>query len=730
MTSQKPSPRNKAALVTAQDITGRKWAKDALAASEAELRALFASMQDVVMVIDREGVYRKIAPTNPRLLVTPPEELLGKNLTDVFPAEKADAFRGIMQQVLDTKQNTHIEYELNIGGQSVWFQTTISPLNADSTLWVAHDITRRKQVEKALAEEQHQMQTLMNHLPANVYFKDRASRFIRISKFLALSFDLSDPAQAIGKTDFDFFTEEHARQAYEDEQAIIQTGQTLIKEEKETWANHPDAWVSTTKLPIRDNEGNIIGTFGISTDITERKRAEEALQTAEANYRSIFENATVGIYQSTPQGRFLSVNPLMARIFGYDSPEEMLTSTASIEGQYYVDPADRQKFQCLITEQGEVREFISLNKCKDDRLIWVQENARAVKDAKGSVLHYEGFITDITERVQAEHDLGERVKELRAFYGLAEITEREGITLDKLYQELADILPNSWQYPEITCARIVMGDSEFRTENFAKSAWMQSAPVKVNGAGVGRLEVGYLEQKPKENEGPFVKEERLLIDAIAERVGRITERKWAEEELRRAKDELETANLELQQSLEREKLLACTDGLTGLCNRRHFFELADREFHAAVRYRRPLAFLMFDMDNFKQVNDTLGHAAGDKLLALVAQTTAAQMRASDVVSRYGGDEFIFMLSHTSAGQALIVAERIRASVAALRMDALQDDKGPLGITLSIGIAGMRLAPLDENVERVIQRADEAMYAAKQAGRNRTVIFGQDETGAT
>jgi len=142
----------------------------------------------------------------------------------------------------------------------------------------------------------------------------------------------------------------------------------------------------------------------------------------------------------------------------------------------------------------------------------------------------------ITERKRIEHQVRERIKELNAFYGLAEITEREGISLDKLYQELANILPKSWQYPDIACSRIVIGDSEFRTENFKESAWKQSAPVKVHGSAVGKIDVGYLEKRPEEDEGPFLKEERLLIDAIAERIGHITERKRAEAALRESED--------------------------------------------------------------------------------------------------------------------------------------------------------------------------------------------------
>ncbi len=130
-----------------RDITARKQAEEALTSSEAELRALFSSMNDVVLVIDRDGVYREIAPTNPSLLVKPPQELLGKTLREVFPPEQAEIFLRVIQQVLDTKQTAQIEYDLVIGDRTVQFATSISLMTEDSTLWVARDITKRKQFE-------------------------------------------------------------------------------------------------------------------------------------------------------------------------------------------------------------------------------------------------------------------------------------------------------------------------------------------------------------------------------------------------------------------------------------------------------------------------------------------------------------------------------------------------------------------------------------------------------
>jgi PAS domain S-box-containing protein len=131
----------------------------------------------------------------------------------------------------------------------------------------------------ALAREQYLMTTLMDNISDYIYFKDRESRFIRTTKAHAKTFGLSDPVEAIGKTDFDFFSDEHARQAYEDEQEIVRTGQPLLDiEERETWPDRPDTWVLTSKMPLCDEAGNVVGTFGISRDITERKRAELALE--------------------------------------------------------------------------------------------------------------------------------------------------------------------------------------------------------------------------------------------------------------------------------------------------------------------------------------------------------------------------------------------------------------------------------------------------------------------
>src|SRR5581483_8636352 len=138
------------------------------------------------------------------------------------------------------------------------------------------------------------------------------------------------------------------------------------------------------------------------TDITARKRGEEQTREAEARYRGMFENAVEGIYQSTPDGRYLAVNPALARMYGYNSPEELLSQVSDISHQVYVDPMFRERFQREVEQFGEVRGLEYEVRRRDGKVIWISESARVVRDAQGAARYYEGFIDDITPRKEAE----------------------------------------------------------------------------------------------------------------------------------------------------------------------------------------------------------------------------------------------------------------------------------------------------------------------------------------
>lgn len=163
--------------------------------------------------------------------------------------------------------------------------------------------------------------------------------------------------------------------------------------------------------------------------------------------------------------------------------------------------------------------------------------------------------------------------------------------------------------------------------------------------------------------------------------------------------------------------LASTDSLTGLHNRRHFMELAKREFGRARRYQRPLTAIMIDIDHFKQVNDTYGHAVGDQVLQIVAERFRKTVRDIDILGRYGGEEFATLLLETGLDGACTVAERLRQCVTE---PPINTDGDTLSITISVGVAILDKACTDLDI--LLVRADQALYVAKQAGRNRVFIW--------
>jgi PAS domain S-box-containing protein len=288
----------------------------------------------------------------------------------------------------------------------------------------------RKRASHQLAVERNLLRTLMDNVPDGIYFKDEQCRFTRINRAVAQRFGLRDPAEAIGHCDADFFSEEFARQTRNDEQQVMRTGQPLAdKEEKETWPDGRETWASTTTVPLRGSDGRIVGVCGISHDITERKRTEEALRRTETKYRSIFENAVEGIYQTSVDGRFVTANRMLARIYGFASTEELMAEVSRRQNHLYVQPGRRAEFMRQIRERSALTGFESEILRGDGSLVWISENARAIRSEAGKVVGYEGTVIDITERKQVEEALRTSNETLRA---LIEAAPLAILTLDSV----------------------------------------------------------------------------------------------------------------------------------------------------------------------------------------------------------------------------------------------------------------------------------------------------------
>ena len=318
----------------------------------------------------------------------------------------------------------------------------------------------------------------------------------------------------------------------------------FIKEIEEVIEKHKKKKLSIPDHPTAD--GLTLGHMHnerlmekLSKNMKKLEEEHDKLQKSEERLRSIFEHSAVGIVDTDNNYRVIHVNGALCKMLGY-SRDELLEKT--LMNIMHSDDYENNKDHIDQIAEGKYSNFQLENRYihKNGDLIWGLANVFLVQDSQGNICCVTTQIQDITERKRAEielkrrtHDLGERVKELNCLYGIAELVEKEGSSLDEILQGTVNLIPSSWQFPEVTCACIVLeGVRLYETDSYKKSRWIQSAHIKVRGKNIGSVEVYYLEKRPKAEEGPFLKEERSLINAIAERLGRIVERKQAEKALR------------------------------------------------------------------------------------------------------------------------------------------------------------------------------------------------------
>ncbi|WP_343327884.1 PAS domain-containing protein [Leptolyngbya sp. CCY15150] len=263
----------------------------------------------------------------------------------------------------------------------------------------------RNIAEHALHAAKDQLEAVLDAVPGPISWIDSGGVYIGVNRYLANSWSMSQGAfigrsvnSLNGNAQLAHFLQEFITSPRESDSRTI---------EVEVKGMPRYYLVAVQKY----QQGTAVVSVGI--DITEQKHAEIALRIAEDSYRSIFENAVEGIFQSSPMGHFIKVNPALAKIYGYNSPQEMMESITNISEQLYVDAERRTDFIAAIEKHGTVKDFEYRCYCKDGSIIWTQIDARVVRDGNGQVLYYEGIVQDITERINREDRLRQQLKELQ-----------------------------------------------------------------------------------------------------------------------------------------------------------------------------------------------------------------------------------------------------------------------------------------------------------------------------
>ena len=322
-------------------------------------------------------------------------------------------------------------------------------------------VIQRKQAEAALRESQRRLASLIDALPGIVFScaSDPEWSMTYLSEgCLTLTGYKSEELIGNRAVSFDAIThqEDLPKVLAALEMGVTQK-QPYVVEYRIRTKSGQEKWVWEKGHGVFDSNGSVLSVEGFITDITERKRAEEALRQAEAKYRSIFENALEGVFQSTADGYYLSANPALARLYGYSTPDELIKRLTDIENQLYVHPERRAEFIHLLQENDAVSEFESQVYRKDGSVIWISENARAVRDTNtGELLYYEGRVEDITERKRAKEQLRER-----AFYDPLTGLPNRGLFMDRL----SHTIERAKRHPEYRFAVLFLDLDRFKIVN-------------------------------------------------------------------------------------------------------------------------------------------------------------------------------------------------------------------------------------------------------------------------
>jgi len=444
-------------------------------------------------------------------------------------------------------------------------------------------------------------------------------------------------------------------------------------------------------------------------DITQKNianRALEALTQAEEDYRGIFENAVEGIFQTSEAGKYLKVNPMLASIYGYDSPQDLMNGITDIANQLYVKPQRRLEFRELLKQKDAVLGFESEIYRKDGSKVWISENVRAIRDRQGNLLKYEGSVVDITEMKLGSEALRLSEERFRLTFNYAPIgmmikaLDGRSIQVNKAICKILGY--TSDELMELRCVDIthpqdLLSSLEMRAKILAgdfPSYKISKRYIRKDGNTVDTILRVSLTRDADGNPINF-------IDQIED----VSDRKLAEAKI---------------------SYLAFHDPLTGLPNRALFNDRLDQALALAHRLHQDqpeiqslLAVMFIDLDRFKCINDSLGHAMGDRLLQLVSERFIKNIRKSDTIARMGGDEFMLLLPEVKLLEDVVkVAEKILESLS----EPFYLDHHEMYITASIGIC---LYPHDgDDGDTLLKNADVAMYRAKEQGRNHYQIYTQ------
>lgn len=592
----------------------------------------------------------------------------------------------------------------------------------------------------ALSESRETLQAVIDAVPAMINVKDTAFRYIMMNAFQAELYGV-DCERAVGKSATELLGPEHGSYTEDLDRRVVESGEPIpFFEELFRDAHNVSRTLLTTKVPLQDTRGHVLGIVTVSLDISRRKDAEQALRESEAKAQETMSMLTDAI-ESMNDGfvlldgddrpvlynqRYREMYPHIVDLLDAGLPLEDLVAKCADRTGLYSDPRERERFvqdRIAAWKNGTP----TVEACPDGR--WIETRDQRTEDG-----YLVGIRIDVTERRQAEEALAKSEQRYRSLFEAAPISlwEEDWSDVKKLIDELradgvVDLGSILRERPELllkAARRIRILD-------------VNEASLQIYGAADKRQLIDEQHRRLHEAPWPTLLEELQSLSAGQRSVttesddtrldGSPFQVRTTMELPKAHRDDWQRVFAAIEDITEARALSqqlrfqAAHDALTGLVNRREFENRLERALKSAEGGQSEHAVCYLDLDQFKIINDTCGHVAGDELLRRLGRVLGQQVRRQDTLARLGGDEFGVLLEHCSMHVAERVANALRRTIEDFRFAW---EKQIFGIGVSIGVVPIR--GQGQTVSSILSAADAACYAAKDRGRNRIHIYHEGD----
>ena len=385
---------------------------------------------------------------------------------------------------------------------------------------------------RKISRSELELRNIIEHSGAGITMLDENGKYLLVNEKAAT--DLGGvPEDFIGKSLHDILPQKLADEYMKNNQEVIREGRSRAYQRTFNLPiGEKTYWI--IEQPIQDRDKKFSSLLSVASDITDQKKAEELLKEAELRFRTTFEQSPDGIIiLDLDTFKSVEFNDAVCKMLGYTHEEFAklrINDYDAIE-----NPLETKKHIDKVLKEGR-DDFETKFRTKSGEIKDILVTAKVI--TLSGKTYFQSIFRDITDRKrivkairQREYDLNERVKELTCLYNISKLVEQIDVSVEEVLEKTLAFLPPAWQYPEITCARILYKDQELKTENYKDTEWAQKTNIREYGKIVGSIEIFYLEEMPEYDEGSFYKEERLLINSISEIIGTFIERKKGEEEI-------------------------------------------------------------------------------------------------------------------------------------------------------------------------------------------------------